>query len=118
MMLAHLAALCGLTTLAACMIAGGTAGPRGAEPAPVCVLDLTQDATGFTLAGAVGGNGPADWVLTATATDGGVRIVQSGAVPAAGPAGQATLPGRADAYDLGFSVTRAGQTTACPLRMR
>jgi hypothetical protein len=113
-MFAQLAVICGIVSLAACVMAGAAAVPRG-EPAAACALRIDRGADGFALAGEVGGAGAGEWTLRAEAHDGSVNIVQSGPVLPGAGAGVAVLPGDPAGYDLSMTVSRAGGLQTCPV---
>ncbi len=111
--IAHLAVVCGIVSLAACVMAGATAAPRGGPAA--CALRIDRGVEGFALMGEVGGMAAGEWTLRAEAHDGSVNIVQSGPVLPGAGAGVAVLPGDPAGYDLTMTVSRAGGVETCPV---
>ncbi len=112
-MVAYLAAVCGMVSLAACVMAGAAAVTRDGPAA--CALRIDRDADGFALAGEVGPASSGEWTLTARAHDGSVTIVQSGPVLPGQAPGVAMLPGDPAGYDLAMTVGREGQVQTCPI---
>jgi hypothetical protein len=107
-MLTQLLVAGGIAALASCSGGGVvTGGP--------CALRLSETAAGFALTGEIADTAVSGWSLEARALDGAVDIRQSGPPPAVGAATQLALPGRAADYRLAMTVTRGGETLACPL---
>jgi hypothetical protein len=116
---AYLAAVCGIVSLAACVMAGAAAVPRGGPGgAPACALRIDPDADAFAVAGEVGAASSGEWTLRALAHDGSVSIVQSGPVMPGGEAGVAVLPGDPAGYDLAMTVDHGGRVQTCPVITR
>lgn len=118
-MIAYLVAVCGIVSLAACVMAGAAAVPRGGPGGgAACALRIDRDDGGFALAGEVGPAASGEWTLRAQAHDGSVSIVQSGPVMPGGEAGVAVLPGDPAGYDLGMTVDDGGRVQTCPVVTR